>query len=113
MLEIIGLLLLGAMFALLELSAPWLQRRRTSSLGANPMLEDAIALLLLTTGLIGGTIVFVQVVNTVESGDIAWSTLAVGAAVVGMPLIAGVARRLGRAAWHSHDGARMATGGKG
>lgn len=99
MYEIVGLLMLGAMFGVLEFSAPWLQRRRALGQELNSALEGLIALVLVVAAIVGGTVIFIQIIRAIQSGDIVSIMTACAAAVIGIPVVAMLSRWLGTAAW--------------
>lgn len=110
MLEFIGLLLVGGMFVFLELCAPWLQARRATLGDQQVTLEAAIALALLFAGVLGGTVIFIQVLQAFADGETTRIAISCFAAVIGTPLVAMVSRRLGAAAWRGRAGKELAAG---
>ena len=89
--------MIGAMYVLLELVAPWVRERRHEAWMNRFAVTGLFAMFLVVLGLLGGTVLFVQLVEAVQSaeaGRIAYSAIAM---FIGVPVVAKTAGWLGRA----------------
>ena len=95
MLELVGLLLLGATFVSLETLVPWLRQERLVPVVRRLMLNQILAMVLFGCGVFGGAIVFVELVEVWRDPDAARIVAAYAAALIGMPAILKGSRWLG------------------
>ena len=94
--EIIGLLLLGATFALIALITPWFRRHEHSRALDRWMVAEMTAVSLVGMGAIGASFVIAALIESWQSGDTTQIALTYGGAVVVLPALVIGSRWLGR-----------------